>query len=240
MTMRAFARTAVLLVVAVFVLGVGAPRADPLVVTSGFFLSEEGDPTAFRFVGDDFDFRAVFAFAGPGATLLTLGPLQTCNVCSPGTRIDLSARATGAIGEWVDRPFPNLFKGSASSTVYFSGDLSFDAPTLTAPAIASSSLQVVDLVAPFLFTGQLTGFATADRTGNALFSVVLTGRGNADTIISTAGAGHPWLVEGVDYRFTSADVSPTPEPATLMLLATGVFTAATARRRRAKGQRPAA
>jgi MYXO-CTERM domain-containing protein len=162
-------------------------------------------------------------------------------VCSPGTSIDLSARATGAIGEWVNVPdVPIVLHGSAYSTVYFSGDLSFDAPTVPAPAITSSSLQVVDLVAPFLFTGQLTAFATADRTGNALFHVMLTGRGDTDTIISTAGAGHSWLVEGVDFRFASADVSPTPEPATVTLVAAGVLAAAASRRRRARHQRVAA
>jgi hypothetical protein len=242
MTIRVFGRTAVLFAFALFVLDVGSLRADPLVVTSGFFSVDEGDPINFHFVGDDFDLRAFPSFSGPSAPLFTFGPLQTCHVCAPGTSIDLNSRGTGAIGEWVNRPdIPNLFQGTAYSTVYFSGDLRFDAPTLTAPAI-TRQIEVVDLIAPFHFSGQLTGYATPDRTGNALFSLMLTGRGNADVALGTSSPGDPpaWFLEGLDYRFTSADVSPTPEPATLMFVAAGLLTAGAATRRRFRRQRNAA
>ena len=237
MTIRALPRTAVLFVFAVLVLSVAALRADPVVVTSGLFSAHSGGPaTNFHFIGEDFDLRA--SLDEPGQTL-TLGPLQTCHTCPPGASIDLSSRATGTlVGQWVNPDFPNRFQGVEHPTVFFSGDLRFDAATVQAPPITRPS-EVVDLTAPFLFSGHLTAFGTPDRTGPALFSVMLTGHGDIDLLIGASDTLPLWLPEDLDYRFTSASVSPTPEPGTLMLVAGGFLSANVIRRRSIKHRRKA-
>jgi hypothetical protein len=237
MVRRGFYTTAVF-VLTTLVVGVDGVRADPLVVTSGFFTITDG-PVGFRFVGQDFDIRADFVtpFIGPpgpgnGNFGGGIGPWETCFTCEPGTTIELGSRASGPIGQWTDRPdLPNRFDGMEYPTVFFSGDLRFDAPTGTAPPITAGVVGT-HLTAPFLFSGQLTAFGTRDRTGPPLFSVLLTGRGDTEVIIGLMTTGSSFEFEDLNYRFTNASASPTPEPATFMLVAGGLLSAHAIRRRR--------
>ena len=104
---------------------------------------------------------------------------------------------------------------------------------MTAPPIAAGVL-ATHLTAPFLFSSQLTAFATPERTGPALFSVLLTGRGDTDVIIGVTSTGSSWEFEDLNYRFTSVSASPTPEPATFMLVAGALLSAHAITRRRSR------
>jgi hypothetical protein len=123
MTRRVFDRIAVL-IVTVLAAGAGVASADPLVVTSGFFNMSFGDPTFFRFTGEDFDLGGAYQ-----GSYINLGPYQTCLHCEPGSTIDLSSRASGRIGG----VFSGQFQGAEYSNVALFGELRFDAPTVTAP-----------------------------------------------------------------------------------------------------------
>jgi hypothetical protein len=213
------------------------------VITSGFFSIDSGDPARFQFTGDDFDIIANFlnvtptGMPGPGNFAGGIGPFETCFRCAPGAAVDLSSRAAGPIGEWVNGGTPVRFQGSEFRTVFFSGNLTFDAPTVTAPGLGVN-FQEHHLIAPFLFTGDLTAFATPQRTGQALFAVALTGRGDVDVDLEQAGSEFSLL--DVDYRFSSATAAPTPEPATLLLLGGALLSACAMRRHRTRSSLDAA
>jgi PEP-CTERM motif-containing protein len=204
-------------------LGVEIAAADPVRITSGGLKIEEGDPPSFRFVGEMVDTGFTLftsPFIGPGA--LGVGPFETCRICAQGAAIDLGTHASGLVGHVLSDVVPPVVGGETFSPVFYFGDLSFDAPMVTTPAIAGPG-SIMLLNAPFVFTGQLSAFGSADRTGPELFSLNLRGEGNAEVLISALNGptGLLWGVEDANYRFTSAAASPTPEPATLLLFAAG-------------------
>jgi hypothetical protein len=187
--------------------------ADPVTVTSGTVRWSSGDPAVFQLVGDGFLLRGFLAFFP--------APLQTCQPCAPGSTIGLSTTASGALAEWVDRPdLPNLVGGANYPTVFYSGDVMFNAGMVTLPPNLPT-FGFVDLQRPFTFNGQLTAFGTSARNTNPLFAVALKGTG-----LATLRA-HP--VEGVfdldelSYTFSAASASPTPEPASLLLISAALF-----------------
>jgi hypothetical protein len=211
--------------VSMLVAGLGAANADALTVSSGFYHMRFADPTVMRFSGDDFDISALYSPV-PG-----IGPFETCFTCEPGTMIDLSSRISGVLGIHGIARLP----GAEYSNVSFSGDLRFDAPTLTAPAVLPPLFETARLRAPFLFSGQLTAFSTPELTGPALFALALTGGGDVQFVIDASSSHFQFF--DLDYRFTSASVAPTPEPATLVLVAGGLLSIPAMRRRRQRQAR---
>ena len=138
--------------------------ADPILVNAGRFSVNNGDPSALRFIGNGFDFPAEPLLFGN-----LPGPLRTCNPCSGGALVDLSSHLTGNIGEWVNRPdFPVRFNGNTYATVFYSGDVVFDAPTVVAPD--PSQTQFFRFNEGFTFSGQVTGFPTTARNTQPRFS----------------------------------------------------------------------
>jgi hypothetical protein len=120
---------------------------------------------------------------------------------------------------------PVTWQGQTHEGVFWSGDLFFDAGTATAGF-------GVEATSPFAFAGTLTAFTDESRT-RALFSTALTGSGTAWIRFYDFD---PALVDGnevatVRYTF-EADSAPVPEPATLLLVSTGLASVAMARRRR--------
>lgn len=235
MTRRGFHAGTIAFLLSLLVVGVGVGHADPLVITSGFLTDEEGNPPMFEFTGGNFDIRAMFLVPTLVPVAKDIGPLETCFTCAPGTAIDLSSRASGAIGEWMSLAIPIRFQGAEYANVFFSGDVNFDAPTVTAPEVTVPLFFDQHVIAPFLFHGQLAGFSTPERTGPSLFAVGLTGRGDVDVTLSPLAA-NLFAVEAINYRFSSAASAPTPEPAPLLLVGGWLLGAQAIRRRRRQGR----
>jgi hypothetical protein len=162
------------------------------------------DPLDFRFFGDGFDLNG---FDNDLSTLeAEFGPFRTC--CHLGQPVDLSARVSQELGNGQNV----RFNGVTYSEVFWGGELRFDAPSVTMPGEFSQT----PLVSPFTLSGTLIAFATPALTGTPLFSADLVGSGLA----SVGFTPSPGAMGDLDYTISA--VAPTPEPASLLLLGSGV------------------
>lgn len=198
---------------------VASVRADPIVVTSGQFATAVNEPTFYQFFGaDGFVLGGIFPLLATSPALIC----PTVSGCAPGTTVNMTTvaggdpmpflgLATGAIinGTEFVTPF-----GLAAAAPRLLGTLRFDAPTIA----------VADGFAPFVFNGVVTAFAHDDLDARTpLFQETLTGQGTARLSFEDFDSNGALSGSFVTYTFAAAPVTATPEPSTLLLLATGVI-----------------
>ena len=179
-------------------------HADPVTVTSGRFVLHQEQPffdfngAGFRITGEfDQPFR-------PG-----IFPLEDCLICTAGATIRLGSHVQGKLAEGAA-----IFNGVSRSTAFYSGDLLFDAPSVTAPDTQDFFIK---LVRPFTLTGTLNAFGSTERTGTPLFIADLRGTGLVTfSLLNPVGE---FNFSDLTYRFEAA---ATPEPGTMSLLGSGI------------------
>ena len=190
--------------------------ADPILITGGStFLPWDGEGASGSFQGDGFSVNT--EGAGGGVFVLSTGIANL-----DGT---FSFTNFGGSGSHTWHVTVNGIEYDA----FLSGSLAFDVIPVVIPAASAGSQ--LTLSAPFSAAGRLIGTTAALGTGSVLFDVLLAGQGTA-TVHATAAQTNSFRTPGVLYEFAAAPTA-TPEPATLLLMGTGL--AGVMMRRRVKG-----
>lgn len=185
-------------------------RADALVVTGGFGTSNGV-------------FGGPFLLTGEGFVL-------------SGSTLQGSASFPALAGALVNLGSNNVGL-DISSGGFYNGFLRFDAPFVV-PGVA---LDLFVVTTPFTFTGRIQvcedplASVNGCPAGRISFEADLTGSGIATAVLTSfelsPGGPRVYSLRSVRYDFAA----PTPEPATLVLLASGLAgVGAAARRRRRK------
>lgn len=206
--------------------GAATAAAEPIQITSGSLVFPASPiPIVVELAG------AGFTFTGrTGTQQIWLSPHGDCLVpeCLPGSTLSLhtvgsEATYIFATAIYQGQTFDNFGGIDARSGLLTEWTGSLDLPS----DFAGGSLS-----APFSFSGAFR--LTDDQTG-FVRQVDLFGSGVATVTFGPYGSPeYPNAFGTQSVRFDFADVAPTPEPASLLLLGTGLCGIAAARRRRAR------
>jgi hypothetical protein len=200
-------------------------NADPILITSGslVYTGPPGGPVSVHLSG------AGFTFSGTSAPLsISLGPYESCLVpaCLPGTTLDLRTYGTGPTYSSTTATYQGQTYGGLGGMVSVA-DIYTD---WTGSLLIPEGFTGGTLTAPFAFSGyfQYTddNFITMNRVG-------LFGSGTATVTFGRYRPDlHPTALVTEAVRFDFADVAATPEPASMVLVATGLVGLLARRRHR--------
>jgi hypothetical protein len=186
-------------------------RADTIPVTSGALRVAWDDPSSFVLFGPN-------GFALSGLFIrIPSSPQDTCfGGCTPGQVINLSSVAGGGSGLTLGQSSTANVNGVEFATpdqpdswLGLTGMFQFDSSDVIAPPLPGTFDRIF-LTAPFVFQGQVAGFARHDSEAQMpFFQVDLAGRGSARLGLSPLEDG---TYRSPQATYTFEDLNPVPEP----------------------------
>jgi hypothetical protein len=188
-------------------------EADPLTITSGFYRLSAHRTPVFDFSGDGFRLPGESFDIGIPSGIF---PLEDCLVCGIGASIRLGAQIREHELAEITH-IPAVFNGvTYNAPLFYAGTLLFEAPAVTVPDTREPFLT---FDRPFTLSGTLMAFGSTERTGTPLFTADLRGAGNVTFKIHE---GEPRQYNYSDLTYSFQPATPVPEPATLVLLGSGM------------------
>lgn len=186
-------------------------HADTLTITGGFLTRppEQVAPT-YNFVAQDFNVSG----QGNGSGSHSL----SCGTCAVGSTANINVTYTGmALGSG-----PATINGVSYSTLFYSGTIQFSSSGIIGPPLDPTS-SIITITSPFTMSGNLIGYLADPAISGPqipIFSTLVNGQGIAMIqLIGSGMPGNPRSVYSVTYNFQG---DPIPEPATLLLLGSGL------------------
>jgi hypothetical protein len=193
--------------------GVIPASADPVRITAGVFTANQTS-SEFTFIGDGLRLSA----AGNGLT----STLFTCTPCESSPPMELSFSGD-LVGADLRGGEPGEFNGVSYARTFLAGSLYFSGESFSTSRLSADNLT---FTSPFSMTALIQNYASGFTTSEPpLFTASLFGRGVATArfgMVAVPGQAPLFTINSVSYQFQSEPAAVTPEPASLLLLGTGL------------------